>query len=156
MCDLACRWDHHPPTAHSLRQSSPWCNVRLDGTVIWLFYNGVLPEGRYAGIRTSMSTAASNPAQFELTWDDSSQAGFATYKFAAIRVLNGLRKEAVRLAADSNKDIDVPRHVYHWLVDSKVPAIREDLGPEAKEKICRLIGLSFQKLGYDAATRLYV
>ncbi|KAH0288999.1 hypothetical protein M436DRAFT_65967 [Aureobasidium namibiae CBS 147.97] len=120
-----------------------------------LFYNGVLSEGRYAGIRTSMSTAAPNPAQFELTWDDSSQAAFTTYKFAAIRVLHGLRKEAARLTADPNKDIDVPRHVYNWLVDSRVPAVREDLVPEAKVKICRSIGPTFQKLGYDAATRLY-
>jgi len=94
--------------------------VTFASMVQWfgLFYNGVLSEGRYAGIRTSMSTAAPNAAQFELTWDDSSHAAFTTYKFAAIRVLNGLRKEAVRLAADPNKDIDVPRHVYKWLAAS--------------------------------------
>lgn len=121
-----------------------------------LFYDGVLSEGRYAGIRTSMSTAAPNPAQFELIWDDSSDKVFKKNRKAATKVLHALRKEAVRCAADPNKDIHVRRHVYNWLVDHKVSADAEDGLLEAKEKMCLMVGSTFQILGYDAATKLYV
>lgn len=121
-----------------------------------LFYDDVLSEGRYAGIRTLMSTAAPNPAQFDFMWDLSGDEVFKANKQAATKVLLALRKEAVRLAADANKNIDVRRHVYNWLVNEDLSAEAEDGLLEAKGEMCLMVGPSFQELGYYSATKLYV
>jgi hypothetical protein len=73
-----------------------------------------------------------------------------------IRSSNGLRKEAVGLVAGRSKDIDIPHHVYGWLFDDQVPATREDLLFEAKQKVCSMIGPKFKMLGYRAAVKIHV
>jgi hypothetical protein len=92
-----------------------------------LFFNGVMSDGRYTGIRTPFSSGSPDPSQIKLYWKYFDDTPTMRYKHALCRVMNGLRKDAVRLAAGPSKDIDVPRYVYGWLVDNEVLAIREDL-----------------------------
>jgi hypothetical protein len=125
------------------------------GVLQWfrLFFNGVMSEGRYAGVRTPFNSGSPNLAQIKLYWIYTEDTPIMQYEYELCRVMNGLRKEAVRLAASPSKDIDIPHHVYGWLVDVKVPAMREDLLFEAKQKVCSMIGPKLKMLGFRAYQR---
>jgi hypothetical protein len=72
-----------------------------------------------------------------------------------MRVLKGLRKEAIRFALNAKQRIDINRYVYDWLVNDEIPAIREGVLPKAREIGCRMIKDNFRLLGYRAAMRLH-
>jgi hypothetical protein len=120
-----------------------------------LFYDGPLSDRVLAGIQTGFGTAHPNPAQFTLTWTIPADNAYDSDRIKANRVYHGLRKEASRLSVMPNLRINASQHVYQWLVNDTLPAIREDLLPEARAKFCGMIGPYFKTLGYKAAMSKY-
>jgi hypothetical protein len=111
-----------------------------------LFYDGPLSERKLGRIETGFGTALPNPAQYKLVFDIIEDEAYESDKIATKRVLKGLRDEAIYLALDANRRVDVRMHLYEWLANSDPPTSAEDRLSKARERACRIIGPNFRVL----------
>lgn len=86
------------------------------------------------------------PSHYQIVWGD--DEAYICEEITITKVLNELRKEMAGLSADLGHIDNVPRHVYNWLVDGRLP------GMEAR--VCRMIDGEFKTLGYEDAVAMYM
>ncbi|KAH0383460.1 hypothetical protein KCU92_g5351, partial [Aureobasidium melanogenum] len=129
--------------------------VTFEALVQWaeLFYRGFLSEERFASISTGLGNGPPHPSHYQFVWE--SDPCFADDETRLVKLLNELRKEMANLATDANRDVDVRRYLYDWLVDDSESDINDRRLRQAKARVCAMIGEAFKALGYEDAMQMY-